>query len=122
MTDVKHTGKPEGERPAGGKFLGYDHIHFWVGNAKQAAGWYNSHFGFEYYAYKGLETGSRDVATHVVRNNTGVTFAFSTPYHNDTELQKEMNTHLSIHGDGVKDIAFSVKYISINFSLIFLYI
>lgn len=82
---VGYTDKPVSERPTGGKFLGYDHLHFWVGNAKQAAGWYTSHFGFEYYAYKGLETGSREVATHVVRNKQGVTLAFSTPYGNDKE-------------------------------------
>lgn len=34
-----------------------DHITFWVGNARQAAAYYTSRFGFEYYAYKGLETG-----------------------------------------------------------------
>ena len=34
-----------------------DHVTFWVGNAKQAASFYTSRFGFEYYAYKGLETG-----------------------------------------------------------------
>jgi 4-hydroxyphenylpyruvate dioxygenase len=40
------------ERPDGGKFLGFDHIHFWVGNALQAAGWYSARLGFKYYAYK----------------------------------------------------------------------
>jgi 4-hydroxyphenylpyruvate dioxygenase len=40
------------DRPLGGKFLGFDHIHFWVGNALQAAGWYCTRFGFEYYAYR----------------------------------------------------------------------
>lgn len=34
-----------------------DHVTFWVGNAKQAATFYTSRFGFQYYAYKGLETG-----------------------------------------------------------------
>jgi 4-hydroxyphenylpyruvate dioxygenase len=101
--------KPQGERPTGGKFLGYDHLHFWVGNAKQAAGWYTSRFGFEFFAYKGLETGSRDVATHVVKNKEGVMFAFSSPYHNDNESQKEMNAHQALHGDGVKDVAFAVE-------------
>ena len=39
--------------------LNLDHITFWVGNAKQAASYYTTKFGFEYYAYKGLETGDR---------------------------------------------------------------
>jgi 4-hydroxyphenylpyruvate dioxygenase len=46
-----------------------DHITFWVGNAKQAASYYTSRFGFEYYAYKGLETGERKIAQHVLRNH-----------------------------------------------------
>jgi 4-hydroxyphenylpyruvate dioxygenase len=53
----------KGERPAGGTFIGYDHIHLWVSNAKQAASWYSIRFGFTPVAYKGLENGSRDVAT-----------------------------------------------------------
>ena len=85
IADLKHKEKPVGERPAGGRFIGFDHLHLWVGNAKQAAGWYTTHFGFEYYAYKGLETGSRDVCTHVIRNQKGVTFAFSSAYGNDKE-------------------------------------
>lgn len=106
---VGYAGKPVGEKPTGGSFKGYDHLHFWVGNAKQAAGWYTARFGFEYYAYKGLETGCREVATHVVRNKQGVTLAFSTPYGNDKDTQKEMNHHQSLHGDGVKDVAFGVE-------------
>jgi len=42
--------KPK-ERPEVGKFLAFDHIKFYVGNAKQAASYYTSRFGFEYYAY-----------------------------------------------------------------------
>lgn len=55
---------PEKLRPSYGKILGFgnfflywDHVTFWVGNAKQAASYYTSRFGFEYFAYKGLETG-----------------------------------------------------------------
>ncbi|KAJ2362858.1 hypothetical protein IW150_006895, partial [Coemansia sp. RSA 2607] len=46
----------------------FHHINFWVGNAKQAAAYYITHFGFNYIGYQGLETGHRDVATHVVGN------------------------------------------------------
>ncbi|KHN71548.1 4-hydroxyphenylpyruvate dioxygenase, partial [Toxocara canis] len=52
-----------------GKFLGFDHIRFWVGNAKQAAFWYCTNFGFEPFAYKGLETGSRLIASHAIRQD-----------------------------------------------------
>lgn len=47
--------KPD-QRPDIGRFFGFDHVNFWVGNAKQAASYYTSRFGFEYYAYQGLET------------------------------------------------------------------
>jgi 4-hydroxyphenylpyruvate dioxygenase len=51
------------------KFLSFDHVHFWVGNAKQAATYYISRFGFEPFAYRGLETGSKDIVTHVIKQN-----------------------------------------------------
>ena len=54
---------------ATGRFVHFDHIRFYVGNAKQAADWYCYAFGFEPFAYKGLETGSRHVAAHAVRQN-----------------------------------------------------
>jgi 4-hydroxyphenylpyruvate dioxygenase len=84
-----------------------DHILFWVGNAKQAASYYTSRFGFDFLAYKGLETGDRKVATHVVRNAEGTTFVFCSVYHKDSS--EEMNNHLINHGDGVRDIAFTVE-------------
>ena len=44
------------ERKNIGKFIKFDHIKFHVGNAKQAASFYTSRFGFEYVAYKGLSS------------------------------------------------------------------
>jgi len=85
--------------------LAFDHVKFWVGNAKQAADWYVARFGFEPIAYKGLETGSRDYAHHVVRQND-IVFEFISPYNpNDEEFSKD----LALHGDGVKDICFRVS-------------
>lgn len=49
-----------------GKFVRFDHIRFYVGNAKQAAYWYCANFGFKPFAYKGLETGSRVQASHAI--------------------------------------------------------
>jgi 4-hydroxyphenylpyruvate dioxygenase len=63
--------------------------------------------GFDYYAYKGLETGDREIATHVMRNAEGVLFAFSTPYHSGKN--EDMHAHHARHGDGVKDVAFRVE-------------
>lgn len=92
------------ERPEGGQFIAFDHIRFYVGNAKQAASFYTSRFGFEHVAYQGLETGERDYCTHVVRNND-IFYAFTTALQpNNSEFYKE----LEAHGDGVKDVAFTV--------------
>jgi 4-hydroxyphenylpyruvate dioxygenase len=60
--------------------------------------------GFEYLAYQGLETGSREFCTHVVRNNE-IVYAFTSPLNPD---QKEFSEHHAKHGDGVKDVAFTV--------------
>lgn len=94
----------KGIKPEEGEYLGFDHLHFWVGNAYQSAAYYISRFGFEPYAYRGLETGSRTVMTQVVKQND-VVFAFSSPLEPDNH---EMNRHTSAHGDGVKDVAFTV--------------
>lgn len=78
---------------------------FWVGNAKQAASYYCTRLGFEEIAYKGLETGSRDYAAHVVQQNL-VKFVFVSPYEPTEEI---ISSHIAKHGDGVKDVAFNVE-------------
>jgi 4-hydroxyphenylpyruvate dioxygenase len=95
----------KGPKPEAGKFVHFDHVRFWVGNAKQAAYWYCANFGFEPFAYKGLETGSRKVVSHVVKQNK-IFFVFDSPL---LPTNKEMGKHLAQHGDGVKDIAFEVE-------------
>jgi len=100
MTAYSRTGsKPEID------FIRYDHIHFWVGNAKQAADWYCARFGFKKLAYGGLETGSRQVVTHVIRQND-VTFAFSSSLQPGNH---EFGDHQTKHGDGVKDVCMQVS-------------
>jgi 4-hydroxyphenylpyruvate dioxygenase len=94
------------ERPSIGKFNGFDHLVFWVGNAKQAAAYYTSRFGFEYLAYKGLETGERNVASHVIKRNRAI-FEFQSSY--DPKDGAGIGEHVKLHGDGVKDIAFEVE-------------
>lgn len=89
---------------AGGEYLSFDHIHFWVGNAYQAASFYVSRFGFEPLVFRGLETGSRSVMTQVVRQGN-ITFAFSSALEPGNH---EMYNHLMRHGDSVKDVAFTV--------------
>lgn len=86
-------------------FHGFDHAKFYVGNAKQTASWYTSRFGFEYFAYKGLETGERKTCSHVVRNHN-VVFEFCSSL--DPEDKLGVGEHIKKHGDGVKDVAFHV--------------
>eukprot|EP00743_Colponemidia_sp_Colp-15_P001460 GILK01001599.1.p1 GENE.GILK01001599.1~~GILK01001599.1.p1 ORF type:complete len:408 (-),score=63.72 GILK01001599.1:123-1268(-) len=94
----------KGPKPEVGQFFAFDHVEFWVGNAKQAASYYVTRFGFTPVAYRGLETGSRDVVTHVVKQGT-ILFAFSSALNPGNEL---MGNHLVRHGDGVRDVAFTV--------------
>jgi hypothetical protein len=77
--------------------------------AQLFADWWCDRFGFVRVAYKGLETGSRDVCTHVVRNGD-VVYAISSQLNpRATECcGDEMGRHLALHGDGVKDVAFRV--------------
>ena len=50
--------------------LGTDHIEFYVGNAKQAAHFYKTAFGFKSFAYAGPETGIKDkVSTAIMPIN-----------------------------------------------------
>ncbi|KAG5898153.1 hypothetical protein JTB14_034009 [Gonioctena quinquepunctata] len=95
----------KGARPTNGRFLYFDHLTFYVGNAKQAASYYITRLGFEPIAYKGLESGSRDYVYHAVRQNQ-IVFVFVSPYEPN---EKDLNQHLMKHGDGVKDIAFAVE-------------
>lgn len=99
-------GKKPSVRPDIGKFLGFDHVVFYVGNAKQAASYYTTRLGFEYYAYKGLETGERDVVSHVVKRNN-VLFEFQSSY--DPQDKHGIGKSVLTHGDGVHDIAFTVE-------------
>ncbi|CAB4401157.1 unnamed protein product [Rhizophagus irregularis] len=87
-----------------GNYEGFDHIKYWVGNAKQAASYYCTKLGFKHIGYQGLETGVRDVVSHVVRQNS-ITFVFQSPLNPNDKL---MSDHQSLHGDGVKDVAFTV--------------
>jgi 4-hydroxyphenylpyruvate dioxygenase len=79
------------------------HVEFWVGNAKQAAEYYRRCFGFTPFAYAGLETGQREMASYALRQGT-IRLVLSTPL----TTSHEATAHLARHGDGVRDIAFQV--------------
>ena len=80
--------------------LGTDYVEFYVGNAKQAAHFYKTAFGFQSYAYKGLETGSRDEVSYVVKQDK-IRIVLTSPLNSKSPI----NDHIVKHGDGVKVIA-----------------
>tara|TARA_B100000579_G_scaffold374034_1_gene338005 strand:- start:436 stop:1524 length:1089 start_codon:yes stop_codon:yes gene_type:complete len=85
------------------KISAFDHCELYVGNAKQAAHYYKNVLGFQAIGYKGLETGSRDKVSYVMKQNK-VSFVLSSPLIPGTE----MGLHIDKHGDGIKDVSFSV--------------
>lgn len=103
----------------GPEYVGFDHITWYVGNAKQAASYYITRLGFEHVAYRGPETGSRNIVSYVVANH-GATFVLTSPVRTPSETEgavsecdekpflAEIHAHLTKHGDGVKDVAFRI--------------
>lgn len=83
--------------------MGTDFVEFYVGNAKQAAHYYMSAFGFQALAYSGPETGMKDRCSYVVRQHK-LTFVLTTPI----RPSNEMADHIYKHGDGVKFLALMV--------------
>ncbi len=83
---------------------GTDYVEFYVGNAKQAAHFYKTAFGFQSLAYSGPETGNRDRVSYAIRQNK-LTFLLTTPLRTGNPIAD----HIAKHGDGVKMIALKVK-------------
>ncbi len=83
--------------------LGTDYIEFYVGNAKQSAHYYKTAFGFQSLAYAGPETGMKDRASYVIRQNK-LTFVLTT----SLKPEGPISAHFVKHGDGVKCISLSV--------------
>ncbi len=83
--------------------LGTDHVEFYVGNAKQAAHYYMSAFGFQAAAYAGPETGVKDRMSFVVKQQK-LTFVFTSSLRPGTPIAD----HVMKHGDGVKVLALKV--------------
>jgi 4-hydroxyphenylpyruvate dioxygenase len=80
-----------------------DHVRFAVGNARQAAHFYSTAFGMRVTAYRGPETGSRDLAEYVLESG-GARFVVTGPVRPGTAVGE----HVARHGDGVTDIALRV--------------
>lgn len=82
---------------------GTDYVEFYVGNAKQAAHYYITAFGFQPLAYSGPETGNKERASYAVRQNK-LTLVLSTALRADNPIAD----HVYKHGDGVKALALRV--------------
>ena len=83
---------------------GTDYVEFWVGNAKQAAHYYKTAFGFQSLAYAGPETGVKDRASYAIRQNK-LTFVLTTALRPNNPIAD----HVALHGDGVKFLALKVE-------------
>lgn len=79
---------------------GTDYVELIVGNAKQAAHFYKTAFGFQDLAYAGLETGQRTHTSYVLQQGK-IRLMLSTPFDENSDMAR----HLARHGDGVKVIA-----------------
>ena len=84
--------------------LGTDYVEFYVGNAKQAAHYYKTAFGYQSLAYAGLETGVKDRTSYVLGQDK-IRLVLTTPLTENSPI----NDHLKKHGDGVKVVALWVE-------------
>lgn len=84
--------------------LGTDYVEFYVGNAKQAAHFYKTAFGFQSHAYAGLETGMKDRVSYVLKQDK-IRLVLTTALNSSSPIGE----HVKKHGDGVKVIALWVE-------------
>jgi 4-hydroxyphenylpyruvate dioxygenase len=103
MSTDKSSLNLEKENPEAEDFLpllGTDFVELYVGNAKQAAFYYQQAWGFEPVAYSGLETGRKECVSYVMQQDK-IRLVLTSPLKPDGEI----NAHINKHGDGVKIIA-----------------
>jgi len=91
--------------------LGTDYVEFYVGNAKQAAHFYKTAFGFQSLAYAGLETGVKDRASYVLKQDK-IRLVLTTALNSNSPIGE----HVKKHGDGVKVIALWVDDATASFN------
>ena len=84
--------------------LGTDYVEFYVGNAKQAAYYYKTAFGFQSLAYSGLETGNKERVSYVLVQDK-IRLVLTTPL----SSKSPVNDHIVKHGDGIKVVALWVE-------------
>lgn len=90
---------------------GTDYVEFYVGNAKQAAYYYQSAFGFQIIGYRGPETGHRETTSYLLRQNK-IRFVMTTALSPESPIA----AHTHRHGDGVRDLALWVDDATYSFN------
>lgn len=81
-----------------------DYVEHYVGNAKQAAHYYQTVFGFELKAYSGLETGNRETVSYYLEQGN-IRFVLTSSLSSNSPVAR----HIAKHGDGIRDIAMHVE-------------
>src|SRR6266566_773667 len=89
--------------PSTPTFHGFDHIEWWVGNARHTAAFFVSGFGFEVVAYAGPETGSSDTVSYVLAQGD-IQFVVTS----GLDGLSDVTRHVLRHGDGVRSVALRV--------------
>lgn len=84
--------------------LGWDHLEWWVGNARAVTAWLTSGYGFHVAAYCGPETGVKDRVSYLLEHGD-IRFVVTAGLHPDSEV----SAHVLRHGDGVRNVAWRVS-------------
>jgi 4-hydroxyphenylpyruvate dioxygenase len=92
---------------------GIDYVEFYVGNARQAAHFYQTSFGFTPIAYAGLETGVRDRCSFILEQGE-IRFIVTSALTPDSSISRLAK----LHGDGVHDVALRVNDIKAAFNTV----
>jgi len=92
-------------RPASvaSRILGWDHLEWWVGNARAVTAWLTGGFGFQVVAYQGPETGVSDRVSYVLAAGRS-RFVVTAGLDPDGEIAR----HVQRHGDGIRHLAWLV--------------
>jgi 4-hydroxyphenylpyruvate dioxygenase len=110
MVDATVQQRPMTEEADFLKIKNWDHLHWWVGNAKQAMFYWWKGFGFKPVAYSGLETGNRSTCSYVLESGK-IRMVVSSAYNASSEIA----AHHLVHGDGVKYVALQVDNVESAF-------
>jgi 4-hydroxyphenylpyruvate dioxygenase len=94
---------PSADSSPAPELAGFDHLDWWVGNARHAAHFFAAGFGFEVVGYAGPETGQRDRTSYLLQQGE-VTFVVTNALDGDSHIAE----HVRRHGDGVRDVAYRV--------------